>query len=111
MNTPQDYESRIKELIEVMGDICHESYTGCTATPEPHDWDYSYKNEVINLLADPRITERLTNIMEEIERNGRIDELERLTDPELLWIEPVSKSKNIALERVLNRTNLLKEQE
>lgn len=49
----QDLES----LIQVLGDICHQKYMGCTKSRNTgvtdYDWDYSYTDEVVNMLAHP----------------------------------------------------------
>lgn len=42
----------LDSLIEALGDICHESYTGCQKT-ESDEWEYCYKDEAINLLSKP----------------------------------------------------------
>jgi hypothetical protein len=50
----------IDALIDKMGDIAHESYLGCTGNFQaPDGFEYSYSNEVINLLADDRVKKLL----------------------------------------------------
>lgn len=43
--------TNLDEAIEQLGNICHQSYTGCVKDTD--DWEYCYKNEVINLLDTP----------------------------------------------------------
>ena len=48
--------SKLDTILDDIGDICHERYTGCTHTNRLKDeWDYSYTNEVVHLLQDPRV--------------------------------------------------------
>lgn len=50
----------IDELIQKLGDICHESYLGCDQNKEaPDGYEYSYSNEVINLLDTPEVRQAL----------------------------------------------------
>lgn len=64
----QDYINKEKEeLIQKLGDLCHESYLGCEPiNPENNKYSYGYKSEVIWLLDTPRgkelIAQSLTRI-------------------------------------------------
>lgn len=55
--------SKLDEILDNIGDICHEKYTGCTHTNRLADeWDYSYTDEVVNLLQDPRVKEHIKDL-------------------------------------------------
>lgn len=63
----------LNKLIADLGDLCHESYLGCAQNKAaPDGYEYSYSNEVVNLLDTP---EARKLIQDEIIR-ARIDELE-----------------------------------
>lgn len=53
--------SELESLLELIGEVCHENYVGCSLSTRPEkkweykEWDYSYSAEVINMLRDPRI--------------------------------------------------------
>lgn len=69
--TPDPTEAQIDSLIEELGDICHVHYLGCSQNSEaPDGFEYSYDNEVINLLGTPEVKAKLQLLVLE----GRFEE-------------------------------------
>jgi hypothetical protein len=49
-------EEAFSSVIQEIGDVCHESYTGCQKTDRLiKEYDYCYTDEIINLLDNPRV--------------------------------------------------------
>jgi hypothetical protein len=49
-------EEAFSSVIQEIGDVCHESYTGCQKTDRlVKEYDYCYTDEIINLLDNPRV--------------------------------------------------------
>lgn len=56
------HDNELEKVIQTLGDLCHEKYTGCQKTDRPvNEWDYCYTDEVINMLDDPRVRTALTH--------------------------------------------------
>lgn len=56
MSTTSELDD-LNQLIQQLGDICHEQYMGCQKVRETgnndKDYDYCYTDEVVNMLARP----------------------------------------------------------
>lgn len=60
------------ELLDKIGDICHERYLGTSKREDRYDeWQYSYETEVIFLLQDPRIKQAIAEYTEGKIREAR----------------------------------------
>lgn len=46
----------IRKLTQAIGDFCHQKYMGCQKSRNTgvtnYDWDYSYTDEVVNMVGD-----------------------------------------------------------
>lgn len=58
-------EEQINEVIEKLGELCHESYIGFSSIT-PNEYEYCYKNEVINLLDTPEAREILKTLINNV---------------------------------------------
>ena len=47
------FTEKVEELLDKIGDICHEQYLGCEQVDG--QYYYSYKNEVVNMLDNQEV--------------------------------------------------------
>lgn len=65
----------VEEILEQIGEVAHEKYLGCSQTLHTESgFEYSYSDEVVNILQDPRVTEAINQLLIE----AKIEELKSL---------------------------------
>jgi hypothetical protein len=72
--TPTQRDDGLAELLDKMGDICHEHYLGTGKKTAHDDWEYCYDTEVVFMLQDERIKQALAAHIRRAERAARLDE-------------------------------------
>ncbi len=102
MTTPTN--KTIEEIVQKLGDICHQYYLGCTQTPD--GYEYAYSNEVINLLSTPEATQAITQAMLDVlpEKKEAYDNITTLNGEDYI-VE--SESYNQAIDQMESAIKLM----
>lgn len=78
----------IEDLIQELGDICHQHYLGCFSNKEaPDGYEYNYDTEVIAMLESPEARKYLQERESRIIAEAKIEELKK-------WLSMVSWPNN-----------------